>query len=181
MMDSGPPLSEQAPRLGQVLDFMRLMWAIDHALQRISKRMKKTLGVTGPQRLVLRIVGSFPGISAGGLARLLHLHPSTLTGILARLEDGGLIRRRTDPSDGRRSLLELSRAGRRFDVEAKGTVEAAVARALARMSEAQLEATRAALRTLAASLASRSAARASVAPGPERRRRRARGRSRART
>ena len=49
------------------------------------KRMEQRSGVTGPQRLVLRVVGLFPGISAGALARLLHVHPSTLTGVLHRL------------------------------------------------------------------------------------------------
>ena len=71
---------------------MRLLWAVDHGLQRRSKRMAATLGVTGPQRLVIRIVGRFPGISAGRLASILHLHPSTLTGILRRLERGGCSR-----------------------------------------------------------------------------------------
>ena len=63
---------------------MRLLWAVDHGLQTRSKRMAVGLGITGPQRLVLRIVGRFPGISAGQLSRILHLDPSTLTGILRR-------------------------------------------------------------------------------------------------
>jgi DNA-binding MarR family transcriptional regulator len=40
------------------------------------------VGVTGPQRLVLRVVGLFPGMSAGELATVLRVHPSTLTGVL---------------------------------------------------------------------------------------------------
>ena len=46
-----------APSLGPTLDFLRLLWELDHALQRRSKRMARALGLTGPQRLVLRIVG----------------------------------------------------------------------------------------------------------------------------
>ena len=64
--------------LGPVLDFMRLMWAINHGLDRASRGMQAKFGVTGPQRLVLRIVGTFPGLSAGDLARTLHVHPSTV-------------------------------------------------------------------------------------------------------
>ena len=37
--------------LDATLDFMRLLWAIEHGLQRSSKRMEATLGVTGPQRV----------------------------------------------------------------------------------------------------------------------------------
>jgi DNA-binding MarR family transcriptional regulator len=141
------------PPLGEVLDFMRLIWALDHSLQRISRRMQRSLGVTGPQRLVIRIVGRFPGIPAGDLARLLHLHASTLTGIVARLERHGLIGRRADPRDGRRSLLGLTDNGRRFDVATEGTVEAAVARALERISADELQAARATLQSIADSLA----------------------------
>src|SRR5262245_29554389 len=93
------------PPLGDVLEFMRVLWAVDHALQSTSKRMESTLGVTGPQRLVIRIVGRFPGVAAGQLARILHVHPSTLTGILKRLEQRAVISRQSDPEDALRAVL----------------------------------------------------------------------------
>ncbi|GAC1541048.1 MAG: MarR family transcriptional regulator [Myxococcales bacterium] len=122
--------------LGAVLDFLRLLWAVDHALQSGSKRMVLKVGVTGPQRLVLRIVGRFPGIAAGRVAAILHVHPSTLTGILQRLEARGLLQRRSDPEDGRRALFALTPKGRKLDTLKAGTVEAAVRRALSRLPEA---------------------------------------------
>lgn len=138
--------------LGEVLDFLRLLWAVDHALQRKSKRMEATLGVTGPQRLVIRIVGRFPGMVAGDLARALHVHPSTLTGVLQRLEGRGLIRRRSDPDDARRSLLWLTAKGSKFDVEIEGTVEAATSGALASFSPEVLRDTRGVLQSIADAL-----------------------------
>jgi DNA-binding MarR family transcriptional regulator len=128
--------------LGPVLDFMRALWALDHALQSASKRMEAARGVTAPQRLVVRIVGRFPGISAGEAAEILHLHPSTLTGVLKRLEDHGLLERRTDPADGRRALLRLTARGRAIDRFHDGTVESAVRRALRRLRPAAVRATR---------------------------------------
>lgn len=139
------------PPLGAVLDFMRLVWAVDHALQRTSKRMEGTLGVTGPQRLVVRIVGRFPGIPAGHLAELLHLHPSTLTGILDRLRRKGLVVRRPDPRDGRRALLGLTPKGRRLDVETEGTLESAVRKLLADLPESKVRDAAEVFRGLAAS------------------------------
>jgi DNA-binding MarR family transcriptional regulator len=130
--------SVATPELGEVLEFMRIMWQLDHALQRTSKRMETSLGVTGPQRLVIRIVGRFPSIPAGQLAKLLHLHPSTLTGILKRLERQSLLRRRADPADARRVLLALTEKGRSFDVETEGTVEASVARVVQRAAAHKL-------------------------------------------
>jgi len=126
---------------------MRLMWAINHGLDRASRGMQSKFGVTGPQRLVLRIVGAFPGLSAGDLARTLHVHPSTLTGILQRLEGRGLLRRLTDPSDGRRVQLEITGKGKRLTVPAVGTVESAIKRLMATWTDAELSATR---RTLSA-------------------------------
>src|SRR3954470_12003885 len=115
------PEKSRGPQLGEVLEFMRLLWAVDHGLQSTSKRMESTLGITGPQRLVLRLVGRFPGITAGNLAQILHVHPSTLTGVLKRLERRGFLQRRPDPRDARRASLGLTARGRRLDVGAAGT------------------------------------------------------------
>ncbi len=121
------------PPLGDALGFLRLVWALDHSLQRASKRMVASTGVTGPQRLVIRIVGRFPGILAVQLAEILHVHPSTLSVTLARLSRQGLITRRTDPKDRRRVQLGLTFAGRAIDVGSARTIEAAVERALSRL------------------------------------------------
>lgn len=126
---------DDAGHLGAGLDFLRLLWAVDHGLQSASKRMQALVGVTGPQRLALRIVGRFPNVAAGRIAQILHVHPSTLTGILQRLEARGLMQRRSDPRDGRRALFALTRKGRRLDGLKTGTVEASVRRALARLPE----------------------------------------------
>jgi DNA-binding MarR family transcriptional regulator len=142
------------PVLGEVLEFMRLIWEVSHVLEQTSKRMESTLGVTGPQRLVIRLVGRFPGIPAGHLAKLLHVHPSTLTGIVKRLESQGIVRRRSDPRDGRRSLLGLTDRGRELDVETQGTVEAAIQQTLERTPHAKLEAAREVLASIVESLGS---------------------------
>jgi len=140
--------------LGPVLDFMRLVWAVDHGLAARSKHMEATLGVTGPQRFVVRVVGRFPGISAGELADILHLHPSTLTGILKRLEVAGLLRRKDDPVDRRRALFFLSPKGKRVDVPKRGTVEDAVQRALGGLKDSEISAARRVLMALANELSS---------------------------
>src|SRR5205085_7153595 len=131
---SNGPLEEveddKGPPLGAVLDFMRLLWAVDHALQSASKRMEAAYGITGPQRLVVRIVGRFPGIAAGRVAEILHVHPSTLTGILKRLEARGVLQRRSDPRDARRALFGLTAKGRKLDTVRTGAIELAVRRVI---------------------------------------------------
>jgi len=109
---------------------MQLLWALDHSLQVLSKRMMKELRITGPQRLVLKIVRENPRISAGGLAQYLHIDPSTLTGILQRLERRRLLRRLVDPDDGRRAQFEVTAKGAEHAAVRTGTVEQAVLRTL---------------------------------------------------
>jgi MarR family transcriptional regulator, organic hydroperoxide resistance regulator len=123
-----------------------------HALQVRSRRMMQKLGVTAPQRIAVRVIGQTPGISPREIATALGLHPSTLTGVLARLERNKLIDRRADPRDGRRAQLWLTRAGREIDREQRGTVEAAVRRALGRADRAAIERTEHMIRLLIAEL-----------------------------
>ncbi len=130
------------PALGPVLELMRVVWALDHALQRTSKRMDATVGITTPQRLVIRLLGRFPGAPAGLLAAILHLHPSTVTGILERLRRRALITRRADPRDRRRALFGLTAKGRALDTAtegAEGTVEAAVRALFQELSETKIK------------------------------------------
>jgi MarR family transcriptional regulator, organic hydroperoxide resistance regulator len=127
VQDKDPPKPQ-----GETLQFMQRLWGLTHALEVRSKKMAKVLGVTGPQRLVVRLIGQAPKVPAGDLAQTLGIHPSTLTGILARLEKQGLIRREVDGTDRRKAHFVLTAAGKRIDRERKGTAEAAVRRALTR-------------------------------------------------
>ena len=42
--------------LGQALDFLRVLWAINHGLATTSRYMKSKHGVTGRQRLIVQVV-----------------------------------------------------------------------------------------------------------------------------
>ena len=118
------------PELPGTLPFLRLLWEINHGLESASKHMARHLGVTGPQRFVIRLIGQFPGISAGDLAALLHSDPSTLTGVLRRLESRGLLIRARDSFDARRVLFRLTPRGHRINQISAGTIEDAVRVAL---------------------------------------------------
>lgn len=162
-----PEQDPQVPPLGPVFDFLRVLWALDHELQRASRGLAAAAGITGPQRLVLRIVERFPGILPGQLAAILHLHPSTLTGIVQRLVGQDLVSRRIDPRDRRRAQLGLTPKGLRALADAPGIIEEAVTAALAELDTRQLRATTAVLAALTARVAEGSGPKA-----PRRKRRR---------
>lgn len=132
-----PRPASSAPSLSGTLQFMSLLWALNHELDSLSKRMNTTYGVTAPQRMVLLIIGRAPGIVAGDLATTLHMHPSTLTGILQRLVHRELVKRDRDPADARRARFTLTPRGRAIDALRRGTVEAAIHKALRRTSTAE--------------------------------------------
>lgn len=117
---------------GETLQFMQRLWDLVHALDVRSKRMANTVGVTGPQRLVIRVIGQLTDPTASDIAATLKMHPSTLTGIVSRLQKQGLITRALDKHDRRRSRFRLTDKGLKVDRERKGTVEAAIRRALGR-------------------------------------------------
>src|SRR5687767_9570988 len=160
----GRDASARFDELPDVLQFMQLLWAVVHGLERTSKRMIADIGVTGPQRLVLRVVGLFPGLSAGDLAAILHVHPSTLTGVLQRLVAQKLLSRMEDANDRRRAVLRLTTRGGLVNQAKGGTVEAAVSQALAGLSDRDKAAARRVFERLAAHLSAHPAARTAEVP-----------------
>lgn len=136
-----------------VLEFIRLMWSVDHELQRVSKRMVGRIGLTAPQRLAVRFIGRNEGLTLGSLADLLHMHPGTVTGIVRRLEEEELVVQTRDKDDTRRRHLALTAKGRRIDRSRKGTVEAAVRRAAGELTPREFEIACRAMDRLARNLA----------------------------
>jgi MarR family transcriptional regulator, organic hydroperoxide resistance regulator len=138
--------------LGRELEFLQVVWAVDQRLEQASRRLDRALGITGPQRLVLRLTGRFPGITAGALADVLRVHPSTVTGLLRRLERRGLVARRRDPRDARRSFLGLTQKGQLLNQRAHGSIEDVVERLLERQGDAKVSHTVEVLSAFAAAL-----------------------------
>lgn len=122
--------------LGPALDFLRSLWRVSHALEQLSSRMDQRLGVTAQQRLVVRCVGKYPGMTAGHLAQLLHIDPGTASATLKRLDEKGILTRRRDTRDRRRIALGLTAKGRQIDRPLQGTVEDAAERLLAEVRPA---------------------------------------------
>jgi DNA-binding MarR family transcriptional regulator len=146
-------MSTRTAESTDVLEFLRIVWELNHLLQSASKRMARTLGITGPQRLALRMLEREPGMATLRLSELLHLHPSTITGVLDRLERQRLVLREDHPRDGRSTRLRLTPRGRRLVVRGtEGTIEAAVGSALRALPSPTVEAARGALRVVCAAL-----------------------------
>jgi len=69
-------------------------------------------GITRAQWVVLVRLDRFEGLKQSELAEMLDLQPITLTRLLDRLCDSGLIERRADPNDRRAKRLYLTAEAR---------------------------------------------------------------------
>lgn len=79
--------------------------ALAHQVRRASQRALAPLGLTPAQGRALRVVAAdSDGIRMGELACRMNIVPRSATGLIAALEDAGLVVRAIDP-DNRRSIL----------------------------------------------------------------------------
>lgn len=97
-------------RLGNVVAWLR------------NQRMQQR-GITSTQSDVIRYLLKHQDqpVAAGDLMAQLGLSPSTMAGILKRLELKDLIVRRPDPRDARRSMVDLTDQGRALEDYLKHT------------------------------------------------------------
>lgn len=162
---------ESAPLpLGDALDLMRRLWTLNHELERLSARVLRRFGITAQQRMTLRIVGRFPGITAGRLSAVLCVDAATISTALAKLESRGLLARTRDPQDRRRVTVALTARGRVIDTPTRGTIEAAILETFEVVRESDVRATQRVLDTLAVRLRAQEAVAQSGAPGRRTRR-----------
>ena len=75
--------------------------------------MLRKHGLTEQQWRVVRVLASEGQIDAGELARRSMLLAPSLSRIIVRLSEEGLVTRKLDPADQRRSSLTLTAAGRK--------------------------------------------------------------------
>jgi MarR family transcriptional regulator, organic hydroperoxide resistance regulator len=128
--------------LSPALDFLQRLWQLNHALEKLSSQMEKRIGVTAPQRMIIRCIGKYPGMAPSQLATVLHLDPGTISATLSRLEDKGFVVRRRDRDDKRRVSLGLTTKGHKLDAPVRGTVENGMVRLLAGAIPRDISATR---------------------------------------
>jgi DNA-binding MarR family transcriptional regulator len=105
---TGPALAAQAAQIEGDLA------AIRRAMRRPLEAEYARGNVTVPQKAVMQVVVETPGITLKDLSHAISLAHSTVSGIVDRLEDRGMIERRQDAADGRLTRLYPSAAVAQF-------------------------------------------------------------------
>jgi len=81
-------------------------------------------GLSDQQWRVLRVLGEHGTVETGRVAREAYILGPSLTGVLARMERDGLIRRERDSADQRRTVVEATAKGAKLVEKLSHTVEA---------------------------------------------------------
>ncbi len=81
-------------------------------------------GLSDQQWRVLRVLGEHGVVETGRVAREAFILGPSLTGVLARMERDGLIRRERDEADQRRTVVQATAKGRKLVEKLSKTVEA---------------------------------------------------------
>jgi DNA-binding MarR family transcriptional regulator len=95
--------------IADVLDNLRRVFRVVH---RYSKRAEKVGGLTGPQVWAMKVLADSAPIRVTDLARRMYLHPSTVVGILDRLEQQAQVERTRSEVDHRVVTVSLTAKGR---------------------------------------------------------------------
>ncbi len=80
-------------------------------------------GLSDQQWRVLRVLGEHGTVETGRVAREAFILGPSLTGVLARMERDGLVKRERDPEDQRRTVIEATAKGRRMVDRLSTTIE----------------------------------------------------------
>ena len=99
------------------------VYAASHAFNRFYKPLLEPLGLTYPQYLVLLTLWEEEGLPFKGFGDRLGLDSGTLTPLLRRMEDGGLVTRKRDERDERMVRVHLTTKGRRLEARAQAFPE----------------------------------------------------------
>ena len=81
--------------------------------QEIAEAYGERFGLAITEWRILAVLGRFPGLSAAGVAERSAMDKVAVSRAVARLLERGLLHRETHGDDRRRSVLELSEAGRK--------------------------------------------------------------------
>ncbi|MGN6101394.1 MAG: MarR family winged helix-turn-helix transcriptional regulator [Devosia sp.] len=141
MIERNQSSPDQAPRrddkaaviasLGEVI----VRW--QDATQRHDEAVGEIFGLSAAERLCLSFLWPGPQ-TASAIARHVRLTPAAVTALIDRLEKRGFVRRRPDPDDRRKVLVEAAEEAQRVTAEAYLPLRDAGEAALAKYSAAEL-------------------------------------------
>lgn len=107
-------MSEKVTGDVAISEVMQSLRRIFKAIQDYSHEVSSKFGITGPQLWALKTISQNESLPLRDLSERMYLHPSTITGVIDRLEKKGYVTRKRDQVDRRVIYVELTAEGRRL-------------------------------------------------------------------
>lgn len=117
------------------LRILRSLRRITRAIALHSRHLESCSHITAPQLVCLRIVIEAGPLTATAISKEMHVSPSTVVGILDRLEDKALIRRERGREDRRIVFITATPAGLALAQQAPLPLQQALSTGLASLPE----------------------------------------------
>ncbi len=118
------------------LRILRALRRITRSIALHSRQLAACSHITAPQLICLRTILAAPApLTATAISREMHVSPSTVVGILDRLEDKGLIRRERGREDRRIVFVTATEAGALLAQEAPSPLQKKLADSLNALPE----------------------------------------------
>jgi DNA-binding MarR family transcriptional regulator len=137
----GTHMNEQEPvDPGTVASVMDLLRTLVRALRVSTRAVEREIGISGAQLFVLQQLAGAPARSVNELAERTRTHQSSVSTVVSRLAERGLVAREPAAQDARRMEIALTEAGRALLDDAPRTAQVRMVEALAAMPPAQARA-----------------------------------------
>jgi len=107
----------------EISETVQSLRRIVKAIEDYSQQVSSEFGVTGPQLWALKTILLHGALPLGQLSKKMYLHPSTLTGVVDRLEAKGYVARGRDTADRRIVTVSLTTAGKELVKRAPNPVQ----------------------------------------------------------
>jgi len=107
-------MPKQFNRNVAISEIMQSLRRIFKAVQDYSHEVSEKFGITGPQLWALKTIFENESLSLSDLSERMYLHPSTITGVIDRLEKKGYVIRNRDKVDRRVIYVQLTAEGKRL-------------------------------------------------------------------
>lgn len=131
-------MSQQVAAARYDLRVLQALRQVIRAVDLHSRRLLTQHKITGPQLITMLTVKSYEPVTVSAIAGHIHLSPSTVIGILDRLEAKGLITRHRDLKDRRLMWISLTEQGKVLANNAPSPLQDTLAEALVKLPETEL-------------------------------------------
>ncbi len=135
-----PTASDQPPATRFDLRVFQALRRIIRAVDLHSRKLAAQHKITGPQLVCLLSVAEDEPVTPSAIARHVHLSPSTVIGILDRLDAKGLVSRERDLTDRRLVQVSLTEEGNALVASAPSPLQDTLALAMNELPEAECSA-----------------------------------------